>query len=274
MGVRLLNKYLTLTIKNRESMNRVNLRVLSNKTVVIDASIYMYKFKEGNLYKNMYDFIQLFKKYEIDPIFIFDGIPPPEKNSILLKRKQQKEQARIQFDNLKKSLVYGNDTDKIILEMENLKKKFIYIKNSEIVVIKQIMTKCNIKYRTALGEADVLCSQMVNTNKAYACMSEDTDLFMYGCKRIIKYLERDTIMLYNLTNILDELKLSITEFRKICVLSGTEHNLNYLNIFKAMKLYNSFIKKKLKMNFCDWLEFNNFNINKQQIKKICNMFSL
>ena len=61
MGVRLLNKYLTLTIKNRESMNRVNLRVLSNKTVVIDASIYMYKFKEGNLYKNMYDFIQLLK---------------------------------------------------------------------------------------------------------------------------------------------------------------------------------------------------------------------
>ena len=128
MGVRLLNKYLTLTIKNRESMNRVNLRVLSNKTVVIDASIYMYKFKEGNLYKNMFDFIQLFKKYEIDPIFIFDGIPPPEKNSILLKRKQQKEQARIQFDNLKKSLVYGNDTDKIILEMENLKKNLFILK--------------------------------------------------------------------------------------------------------------------------------------------------
>ena len=274
MGVRLLNKYLSLTIKKREGMNRVNLRVLSNKTVVIDTSIYMYKFKEGNLYKNMYNFIQIFKKYKINPVFIFDGIPPPEKNTILLKRKQNKEIAMVKYYNLQKQLVYGNDVDKIILEMANLKKQFIYIKNSEIVGIKEIMTKCNIKYRTALGEADVLCAQMVNTNKAYACMSEDTDLFLYGCKRIIKYLEKDTIMLYNLNNILDELKLSITEFRKICVLSGTEHNLNYLNIFKAMKLYNSFINKNLKMNFCDWLEFNNYNINKEKIKSICNMFSL
>ena len=126
MGVRLLNKYLKLTIKNRNSINRVNLKVLSNKIVVIDTSIYMYKFKEGDLYENMYNFIQTFKKYKIDPIFIFDGIPPPEKNTILFKRKQQKELAREKFYNLKKQLASSDsiDTDKIILEMKILSQLF------------------------------------------------------------------------------------------------------------------------------------------------------
>ena len=276
MGVRMLNKYLKLTIKNRESINRVNLNALSYKTVVIDTSIYMYKFKEGNLYKNMYNLIQTFKKYNIDPIFIFDGIPPPEKNAILIKRKCQKELARKKFCSLKQQLATcnSNDTNKIILEMTILKKQFIYIKNYEISTIKNIMNIYGIKYKTASGEADVLCAKMVNNNEAYACMSEDMDLFLYGCKRIIKYLENDTIMLYNLNNILDDLTLSITEFRRICVLSGTEHNLNYLNIFKAMKLYSIYIKKNLNMDFYDWLEFNNYNINTQKMRSICNMFSL
>ena len=276
MGVRLLNKYLKLTIKNSKSISRVNLNALSNKTVVIDTSIYMYKFKEGNLRKNMDNLIQTFKKYKINPIFIFDGIPPPEKSAILLKRKKLKEMARKRFNNLKEQL-YNNDgidTTSIILEMEKLKKQFIYIKNSDIVAIKQIMIQYNIKYRTALGEADILCTQMVNNNEAYACMSEDMDLFLYGCKRIIKYLENDTIMLYNLNNILNELNLSMTEFRRICVLSGTEHNLDYLNIFKAMKLYSNYKKKNLNMNFYDWLEFNNYSINKEKILYTCNMFSL
>ena len=123
--------------------------------------------------------------------------------------------ARKKFNKLKEQL-YNNDdidTTSIILEVEKLKKQFIYIKNSDIVAIKQIMIQYNIKYRTALGEADILCTQMVNNNEAYACMSEDMDLFLYGCKRIIKYLENDTIMLYNLNNILNELNLSMTEFR-------------------------------------------------------------
>jgi hypothetical protein len=58
----------------------MDMKELANKTIVIDISIYMYKYQtDGTLIENIYLMLSLFKHYRIIPIFIFDGKPPIEK---------------------------------------------------------------------------------------------------------------------------------------------------------------------------------------------------
>jgi 5'-3' exonuclease len=73
----------------------MHLQSLSNKTVVVDTSIYLYKFAAENaIAENMYLLISIFKKYKIRPIFIFDGKPPDEKKDLLIQRRNDKKEAQ------------------------------------------------------------------------------------------------------------------------------------------------------------------------------------
>ena len=42
----------------------------------------------------------------------------------------------------------------------------------------------NEGYYTAINEADELCASMVINGFAWACLSEDMDMFVYGCTRV------------------------------------------------------------------------------------------
>ena len=70
MGVRYLNQFLRKTCTS--GITTVSLEMFHGKTIVIDTSIYMYKFKAaGFLLENMKKFIQLFLNFNITPLFIF-----------------------------------------------------------------------------------------------------------------------------------------------------------------------------------------------------------
>ena len=79
MGIKNLNRFL-LDNCNKKSIKKFHLKQLENKKVVIDTSIYLYKFiADDSLLENMYLFISIMKSYNIEPIFVFDGKPPAEK---------------------------------------------------------------------------------------------------------------------------------------------------------------------------------------------------
>jgi hypothetical protein len=44
MGVRYLNRFLLQRCKSPQSISKQNLKVLENKVIAVDTSIYMYKF--------------------------------------------------------------------------------------------------------------------------------------------------------------------------------------------------------------------------------------
>ena len=110
--------------------------------------------------------------------------------------------------------------------MEKLKKQFIHIKDADYIVVKSLLDHCGIAWVTAPGEADELCAHMLHTNKAYACLSDDMDMFAYGCLRVFRHfsLVKHTVLFYDLVEILFELQMTIQEFRQIVVLSGTDYN--------------------------------------------------
>jgi 5'-3' exonuclease len=88
---------------SKKSIKKCHLSSLKNKRLVIDASIYMYKFKgENALMEHMYLFISILKHYEIEPIFVFDGKPPAEKKEMLIKRRMDKLDAEQKYMEMQK----------------------------------------------------------------------------------------------------------------------------------------------------------------------------
>lgn len=103
MGIKYLNKFL-LNNCSKNSIKKVSFSFFSGKTIVIDTSIYIYKFVgEDSLIENMYLLISIFKKYNITPLFVFDGKPPIEKKELLIYRKNKKQDAEDEYNEIKKN---------------------------------------------------------------------------------------------------------------------------------------------------------------------------
>lgn len=288
MGIRNLNRYLRDNC--HESIRCINISELSGKKIVVDISIYLYKYEtENSLLENMYVMLSIFRYYNVIPIFIFDGKPPPEKKALLQKRKEDKESAQKEYEELKKQLESkDNDEDKhdIIASMDQLKKQFVQINKEKIESVKALIRAFGATYYDAPGEADELCALLVIKKKVWACLSEDMDLFVYGCTRVLRYfsLISHTVVLYYTKGIYNELKMTHTEFKEICVLSGTDYNINAdgnndkVNLRQTIKLFRKFKEinsSDNSTNFYNWLTLNtDYIADIQLLHKINNMFNL
>jgi len=268
MGIQYLNTYMKKKATTK-SIVKTKLNELENKIVVIDTSIYLYRFiSENNLIENMYLMIALFKYYKIIPIFVFDGKPPKEKFNIINKRNNDKKIAEIKYNELQKEITQVLDPDKkkdITETINSLKKKFTRVKYNDIVNVHNLLDAFGVYYIQALGEADELCAKLVIKKYAYACLSEDMDLFLYGCPRVMRYLSlvNETVILYHLDKILIDLDLSFEEFKQICILSGTDYNynstknINLYNILDYFEKYKEYLKNNNnKLDFYDWIDQN------------------
>lgn len=288
MGIRLLNKYIKTNCKNGVSV--IKMEDLRGKYIAIDTSIYLYRFlQEEVLLENFYLLLSLFKFYNITGIFVFDGKPPEEKYKLIEKRNNVKEEAREKYRELEVKMNEINDNEyekeeKNALQnkMVELKKKFVKLERYHIDSIKKLITAFGESYIEAEGEADQLCAKLVIKKIAYACLSEDMDLFLYGCPRVLRYLSllNESMVLYNLSEILKELEVSLNDFRQICVLSGTDYNNddNSLDLYKSVEFYKSYKndeKNNNNIDFYTWLD-NNMKglINIIELYVINNMFLL
>jgi hypothetical protein len=114
----------------------------------------------------------------------------------------------------------------MINEMEKLKKQFIYIKDTDYKAVKQLLDNSGIHWIDAPGEADELCAHFMHTGQVYACLSEDMDMFAYGCCRVMRHfsLLKHNVLFYDLEQILCQLRMNLQEFRQVIVLSGTDYN--------------------------------------------------
>ena len=277
MGIKLLNKFLRQFHLNE--IIEMPIHHLYGKKIAVDASIYLYKCKEdGQLIPNIYFMCSLFRKHNITPIFIFDGKPPIEKKNILIKRKIRKNQAKQQFLQIKEKIKNASQIEKkkLTQQMKILKKKFIRITYQDIQNVKELLDCYGITYLTANGEADILCAQLVINNQVFACLSEDTDLFVHGCPRVLRYFSfiNKTVVLYNLHNILKKINLSFEHFKQICILSTNDYNISNKNIFQYYNLFLDFEKSTLNIDFYNWLYHKNLLetsiLNLRKINKIFN----
>lgn len=297
MGIYQLNRFLKSNCRN--SIREIHLRDLSGKIIVIDASIYLYKYAgEQRLVEGMYQLISTLLYYTIKPVFIFDGAPPAEKKALLDARHTQKRAAKREYYTIIESLdeKQANDEEKNQArhELERLQKKFVRLSKNDYENICELMNCFGVQYYRAENEADELCAKLVMDGKAWACMSEDSDMFVYGCPRVIRYLSlmHFTGVLYDMKSILSELKMDQHTFQEICVLSGTDYNYTAshdTSLQKTMQYYDNFrnSNKTNKLNtnefysgpshseFYNWLIKNTHYIkNYEKLMDTLNMFNI
>ena len=281
MGIKNLNAFFRDNCK--KSIYQIPLRNLKNKRVVVDISIYLYKFMSDDaLLENVYLMISIFRDYNIKPLFVFDGPPPKEKLPLLALRKEAKKNAESSMQEIRKNMDSEEDykvKQEMAEQIDQLKKKCIKIHSRDINKVKKLMDAYGVNYVEAPGEADELCAQLVIKDEAYACISEDMDMFVYGCPRVLRYFSilKKTGIMYNFKHMMTELEINATEFRQICVSSGTDYNSEHIPLFKIL---NTFKKYRIKNNdenidFLKWITsdtkyFNNTSID--ELRNIENMF--
>lgn len=295
MGIKFLNNI--LREQCGKSIWQIGLAELSGKKIAVDISIYLYKYEStDSLIENIYLMLATFREINIIPIFVFDGKPPPEKKALLQKRRDDKAAAKNEYNKLKEQLLASpdqNEKEKEIEEqMDQLKKQFVYITHEKIDKVKDLIKAYGATYYDAPGEADELCALLVIKKKVWACLSEDMDLFVYGCNRVLRYLSltNKSVVLYYTKGILEHLNMTQTEFREICILSGTDYNINVnvnnncfilpntIKLFRKYKDLNNNLNNNLNMvTFYDWIKSTtdlDLDLDLDLLKKINSMFKI
>jgi hypothetical protein len=119
---------------------------------------------------------------------------------------------------------------------------------------KELFDAYGVNYINAEGEADTLCVKLVLSGVAWACMSDDMDMFIYGCPRVLRQLSllNHTCILYDTEMILKELEMPLQVFRQIMILTGTDYNTeNTNNLGETMQWYYA---------YQSYLLYNNTNV--------------
>ena len=262
MGVKYLNRYLVTNCKNDIVLTHMS--ECSNKVIVVDISIYMYKFQmTESLIDHMYIMLSLFEKYSVVPIFVFDGKPPPEKRNMINKRYLERISAESECLQLCKQMEHDglSNTDKheITTAIHLLKRKCVYVSKENTDRVQKLIASYGYSYCVAPNEADELCAAFVTHGVAWACLSEDMDMFVHGVPRVLRYLSliNNTFVLYDTTRILERLGMSQHEFMQVCILSGTDYDIESdNNINTLFELFYKYKKTSCSVSLYEWLKNN------------------
>lgn len=266
MGIK--NISLLLSHKCKDSIQKKNLKLYSNKIITIDLSIYLYKY----LYNNN-DHIegltrQILRLYRngITPLYVFDGIPPKEKDDVIKERYikknnyiNRKEEIITEIDTL------TNNTDKNVENVENaentettetinilkkeldkLTRKIISVTHVHVSKCKELFDLFGVPYIVSNGEAESLCAKLCTDKLAHGCISEDTDILANGGNVFIRNFNASSnyINEYSLPKILESLDVNYDQFIDICILCGCDYTtkikgIGPINAYKYIKKYNN-----------------------------------
>lgn len=257
MGIRNLNRFIQQRCP--ECSYRIHLRDLSGKRIAVDTSIYMYRYSgEGALLENMYLMASVFRYYNIHAVFIFDGPPPPQKTDLIELRRKKKDAAKKQYDalvalvkdkkhNRNNVTVDTTEIDDIEDTMRELKKQFVRLRDCDISHVKELLVSFGFATIDAEGEADVLCAKLTMKKRVDACLSDDTDMFVYGCPVVLRHISllNHSVVSYDTREILKKLSLTQQEFKMMCVVCGTDYTQQNEGGSEVCSLSPEFVYNKL-----------------------------
>lgn len=282
MGIPTLNKFLQSTCQSSDAIQCISLKNLKGKKIAVDTSIYLYRYESnGNLVEQFYCLLITLFKYKITPIFVFDGKIPIDTKEILLQRKSEKIASIKRYNEIQELINSGQSTEKLQIELKQIKKKVVTMNSKKINEIKLLLTYFGVCFIDAPQEADILCVQLVKENKVFACLSEDMDMFAYGCPRILRYISliNQTIVLYDLEKILLHLGINEIELLELCIVCGTDYNISQINAQKKFSYWYDKMKNyKLQLqnndsSFYQWLIEDGEQIDINKINSIRNIFN-
>ena len=229
MGIKNLNSLIEKHSSNGKTKR--HLSSFGDKVMAIDTNVYLYKYLYGksNHIDGMFFMINKFKKFNIKPIFIFDGKPPNEKQDTIKNRKIIRDRLKEKLLNLEAQLLLKEDLSEIQTlkdEIENIEKKIMYVNKTVIDKTKELFDLMGITYVSADCEAEHYCSKLCKLDLVDGVVSEDMDTVACGSKLVIRNFTNkdDYVDCYTLDNILYDLDINYTSFIDLCILLGNDYN--------------------------------------------------
>ena len=268
MGIKSLKKLLLKKCINNGAYKEKKISDFRDKTIFIDTSIYMYQYKYyGNIIPRFMKMISILLKYNITPIFVFDGKPTQHKDNVLQERRERKEKLDAEIVELTKKIEIKvkeirevKDKSKIDIEkeQESIRKnqEKIYKKEKQNIKVtwmdtrdlKKLLKNIGIPYIHKEAEADVVIPYVINKfNLEPYCLSDDTDFLAHRMNMISRFnLANEKVEFYNYPEILAKLSLSADNFTDMCIVMGCDYYKGVKGI-GPMKSYSMISKHKGKL---------------------------
>ncbi len=246
MGVKNL-----MTIIKRYSPNSIKYTTIDNyknKILGIDANLMIYKMVFA-IRRNGYDIMKnkikvthihalldkliAFKKYNITPIFVFDGYFPKIKEDTMQKRKEFQKTTKKKYE----KAIKVSDQDE--------QKKYYYmasnITSKELEECKTLISLFGYRWLNAIGEADSQLAYMSKQKMIDAIVTDDMDILVFGGTPILKNFSVSTqkkIQEINLNKLLKDLKITQKQLIYIAMIIGCDYckDLKGVGPINAVKL--------------------------------------
>ncbi len=281
-----------ITIIKKYAPNAIkytNIKDYKNKTLAIDANLMLYKVvyairRNGRDLKNngivvthihgMMQKLVSFHKYNIKPIFVFDGVPSKLKEDTMKARKKLKIYLQMKYE-------------KAITQDE--KKKYFYAKSDittdEINDAIELIKIFGYPIVEAKDEADIELAYLSRKGLVDAVVTDDMDILVFGGRKVLKSFsvsEKKKIQEISLPKLLKSTGLTQKQLIDIGILLGCDYcptvsvygvgPVKSYELIKEYKSIDNLLEKDLIKEDIDFGKakkyFTKPPINKEDIKKI------
>jgi len=262
MGIKDLSSFLR---KNYPSVFREgHISEFSEQKVAVDASAFVFKYHTAageRWWRSMVNFVASFRQHNVHPVFVFDSSQrPPEKEATMESRREAWSKTISRRDRLESALkthaetgIIGSplakytvattgttteqallgddsesvvDTDSAVNALNKLKDTTRELPKEYFTRLQAFLDVCGVPWVIAPYEADPLCAWLCKHGHVSAALSPDSDLYAYGCPRIIKEYSPGSgiITTINLEEVYSNLRFSVETFTDFCVMLGNDNN--------------------------------------------------
>jgi 5'-3' exonuclease len=259
MGITKLWSYVHENL-DEKAYKKCRIEDFKDKTLLFDTKGLIYRVKFGN--KGVASYLRIFisiveecLKNNIIPIFIMDGLPPKSKLFVNLKRKEQRlkteediKDAQEWLKKKKKDLdlpieftaqevldsgleISEENIESLMTMEESLSKKIdskVTVSDDDVGMVYFLLERMGCWVLRGHGEGEALCSMMNRLDLGYAVVTEDSDSFPFGAKRVIRNWgsekKESCMRIYDCQEIMKGLEIDLDKMIEICILCGNDFN--------------------------------------------------
>ena len=208
---------------------------------------------KGNHIREFMEMIATWANYGIRLIFVFDGNTNSEAKQATIERRnaiRNEEHDNIQriIDEIRQEeglpeAAEGGTIDQIghmimrsnkgnaeqRIELEMGLRTYIHITRDKIGDLETLFQMIGASYIHAKGEADFILAALYRNGYIDGVISEDCDMLTHGIERLVRGLtdaslrRQGQLMVYNLTTILKDMDISMSQFIDYCILCGCDY---------------------------------------------------
>ena len=277
MGIKDFYRY--FKIKYPECFTYMEYSNFKYKKIAIDMMnlIYIYRARsESEWITYVLRFLLKLRKQFIHPVCVFDGISHPLKQATVQKRREERTKGRNRVDNLREEVewyIQTNEQKENLQKLVDSKTEFVYeekvdidkvneylnklmknysisFKSTDIQLLKELIESLGICVITADHDAEAYCSYLSSSGEVEVVLSNDSDVFFFGCKSVLFNFTEEGGFLVYFEDIIKCLEVSREQFIDICLLCGTDFNdsvrgIGFAKSLALIKKYSSISNKEM-----------------------------